>query len=409
MSDHWKSLADLLGAPGLSSSNKSDLPSSNPTPAQTHSAPTPVVNPVEESAAEPEPPTIVEQPVPKPRKRSSWEALANLFNISIDPEPKAAPVQPEPPREVPAPVSQPRAELFKADEPPAKNNALTEMFGEVPSQPHEQWGKPRRVVDDLGWDDDDAPVSRHADSETPAIAPRAFAPIDDDSDEELSGDEEPTRRSSRRRRRRRGRGGRDEAAGSDELIEKAESVSDSDFVVAWGDSSADDDSDLIVEVSDSEASEDDELPEARTRRRRRRRGGRRRGTEGERSDEVGSDSESAKSAQDPFSDIDLDEPYDGDARDESDSKDGDEPRRRRRRRTRSSGRTSSESGDAESDVASDLDDGEGVEAAADRHRNIPTWEDSLNSLIESNIENHRRNESRGGGPRGGGGRGRGRR
>jgi hypothetical protein len=46
------------------------------------------------------------------------------------------------------------------------------------------------------------------------------------------------------------------------------------------------------------------------------------------------------------------------------------------------------------------DDDEGDAAVGQQHRNIPTWSDSLESIIQANTENHKRNEGRGG-PRGG--------
>ena len=241
MSDHWKSLADLLGAPSLSSTPKSSEPIANkPAPAES----TPAPQPVEESVAPEEPVAVEPAPVPepvKPKKRSSWETLASLFNIGSQPQPEPpAPVAPPPP---PAPVaskpvppaaavppSQPTPELslFKPSAAVDKNPALTEMFGEASAKPHESWGKPRRMVNDVDWDDEDSP--RRADRDP--VDPRSkrnvettatFGEVDSDDaesddvddvgDVESSG-EEPLRRS--RRRRRRGRGGRggDEARGA---------------------------------------------------------------------------------------------------------------------------------------------------------------------------------------------------
>ena len=45
---------------------------------------------------------------------------------------------------------------------------------------------------------------------------------------------------------------------------------------------------------------------------------------------------------------------------------------------------------------------EGERAAETKHRNIPTWSDAVQGMVDANIENHRRNENRGsrGRPRG---------
>ena len=52
----------------------------------------------------------------------------------------------------------------------------------------------------------------------------------------------------------------------------------------------------------------------------------------------------------------------------------------------------------DSSLAAELeDDGTGT----NRHPKIPTWADSLEAIISANMENHRRNDHRGG-PRGGG-------
>ncbi len=179
MSDHWKSLADMLGAPSLSSTPKSSEPIANkPVPAESTSA----QQPVEESVAPDEPVVEAHAPVPepaKPKKRSSWEALASLFNIGSQPQPEPpAPVAPPPP---PAPVASkpappaaptpqtPELSLFKPSAAVDKNPALTEMFGEASAKPHESWGKPRRMVNDVDWDEDDSP--RRADRDP--IDPRS--------------------------------------------------------------------------------------------------------------------------------------------------------------------------------------------------------------------------------------------
>ena len=85
-------------------------------------------------------------------------------------------------------------------------------------------------------------------------------------------------------------------------------------------------------------------------------------------------------------------------------------RRRRggRKPVDSPARSLPEDEDAVEDEIDELsDDDEEGSSAGPKHRNIPTWSDSLESIIQANTENHKRNEGRGG-PRGGG-RSRGRR
>ena len=196
MGDHWKSLAQKLGAPGMD----------DPTTSLTESAATTesaafVREP--EHAREPEPASVeplaeIMTPAPepevideKPRKRSSWEALASMFNIQIDrtpsePAPTPAPVKPQapppaPPRERESrPAAQrekprfnePRREREPAREPVRErepesrlqvfqespesdaNPALESMFADVPRGDLDSWKKPPRVVDDIGWGDE---------------------------------------------------------------------------------------------------------------------------------------------------------------------------------------------------------------------------------------------------------------
>lgn len=487
MSDHWKSLADLLGAPGLSSSPKteptqSSQPAAAPqaiTPAQA-SAPAPEP-PVPEVA--PEPPTVTVEAEPtKPKKRSSWEALASLFNIGGgSSEPPAQAKAEPPPKPVPAPepaAPAPELSLFKPAPAEQPNTALTEMFGETSSKPHESWGKPRRMVNDVDWEDED-PVKPEPIPEVRSTKSLDFEE-EADVDSEAS-DEEPVRRS--RRRRRRGRGGRtgDETRSgevrSDET--RSDDVSEEEPIRAeeprreggrreggrrddsrrgdsrrgegrrsprrdddpsreaaksrteepesrWGRLVGDDEEDDLdlIEVeptSVEEVGEDDAAPAERRSRRRRRRRGRGRSSSDpavasdDSSDDVEEVNRGLLGAED---ETDSDDDVFGNPEVESDSSEasGDVKRRRRRKRGRGGKRTE----EPRDDVADEPIDGEAdgfdadlagdEESGGNKHRNIPTWEDSLASIIEANIENHRRNEGRGGGGhRGGGGRPRGRR
>jgi len=275
MADHWKTLANRLGTPGIDEPEVDEIKEEKLAPeAQSSATAAPYADRESKPAMEETPsgsastdrpasvPQTAEPPAApaKPAKRkSSWEALANLFNVSVDrsePEPVAAapepepaqpepfqpepiqsePFQPEPRRPKPAfgspaavTPTPPKKKLSIFDEPELDPNAaLDAMFGDAPreklSGEGSGWGKPKRVVDDLGWDDaDDQPKRAKAsrDDDRPADVINEDLEDDDElSDDEPSpsgsqdadeaGDDEPARRSRRRRRRgRRGRG-RDE-------------------------------------------------------------------------------------------------------------------------------------------------------------------------------------------------------
>jgi hypothetical protein len=424
MSDHWKSLADLLGAPGLAATPKPSIePASESTPAPA--AATPVVEhvqPAKPEVKQAEPPVAAEPA--KPKKRSSWETLANLFGIESRKEPEP---EPTPVAVTPLPAANPEISLFKPADTSPGNPALTEMFGTTSTTPHEQWGKPRKMVDDLGWDEDVPPPPRTSlRSEVSQV--REESPIEDEVESEDGTD--PVRRS--RRRRRRGRGGRDE--GSNEVGRRGfderpvlKDDSEGELEVFR---EVDDDWDNPPRISseDVEPVQEDVVSEDTERRPRRRRRPRGRGR-GERSgrevapvERLAEDESDLDSVnRDLLNDYDDEEASPDAIYDElpTDAMPVDEDgvrRRRRRKRNRGGKPERSQSDvpqleeddvDEQLEVDSDVDQEAGdEESSAHKHRNIPTWEDSLVSIIEANIENHRRNEGRGGGYRGGGGGGR---
>ncbi len=304
MADHWKTLANRLGTPGIdepevdenevdknevdqykdkSLASGTQSSSSIPTYSEFPSDNDPAskaskeVKPTEDalSSVEQAPHVPESQPAPaKPAKRkSSWEALASLFNVSIDrsePEPETASKpepQPEPrqsesrrtefkpesarsesasrhsktPVETSSVDTGSRKELSIFDEPDSDpNTALDVMFGDVPREKLRSegagWGKPKRVVDDLGWDEvDDQPIRDEDDSEDDE--PRAFSAENVESLEsgdEVSGDE-PLRKVRRRRRRgRRGRGRDDESnTAEDSLPDEAAEDDSPELPVSW--------------------------------------------------------------------------------------------------------------------------------------------------------------------------------
>ncbi len=318
MADHWKSIANKLGAPGVDEPEPetqeaettlegSELPESKPDEAAVDEA-----SPVSEEARSDEadsfasgrdafsplpaspksfseskpkalPETRVteskrEQPAPqpkreepapepvKPKRKSSWESLASMFNVKID-------------RSKPAEVEEPAAEavdqvaadesdeesplsIFSGDKGDT-NPALDAMFGDAPRESVDQRGSHPRVVDDLGWADEEPPPVTRSEEAT--------------SDE---GDEAP-RRGRRRRGRGRGRGrGRDEVA--DQNAAEGPDA-DADAGVRWSagePSESVDDWQEPESFTDSgdrddfESSSPDELSERRSSRRRRRGRGR---------------------------------------------------------------------------------------------------------------------------------------
>ena len=111
------------------------------------------------------------------------------------------------------------------------------------------------------------------------------------------------------------------------------------------------------------------------------------------------------------SDADAQEFRDPDAAGEDgDADSGRRPRRRRRRggkdreRTEGSGeRTKSRAGSAAAESAREANRNEGDEEAEEgiRHSKIPSWLETISSIVDSNIENHQRSQNTGrGGPRG---------
>ncbi len=498
MGDHWKSLAQKLGAPGMDDpSTSNDEAAAVSETAETTAPPaTPneeFVEPLSEvmtPAAEPE---VVDE---KPRKRSSWEALASMFNIQVDrtppPEP-AAPPKPAPTpvaparesrpaaqREKPrfneprrgrenAPESEPRLQVFQESSDSDTNPALESMFADVPRGDVDSWKKTPRVVDDISWDDD---VSSSVEKEIePEFISEAFSGDIDLPREDVA---ETSERPARRRRRRRGprRPEGTEAAPRSDRDTNRE-LDDVESVVP-GDDYAEPDS---FEADLSEAAEPvgSADPERRSSRRRRR--GRKRPSDDavgptrtddgelnaeraservgdrperlprtdrgsdrmdrpertserpersaerperserspdrgrgrrERSPEVGdrNPDRSAERTVDRSSDRSADRD-DAPRSDRGDRGDGrrdkrterSEPRGDRPPRVREERPLPPRSDIEEHDDADDLEDLDSHDSG-DKHRNIPSWADSLQAIIEGNMENHKRNDNRGGPPRG---------
>jgi hypothetical protein len=512
--------------------SNADRSSSKPPAAKSFSEPPPNVateakreaHRIMPDRTEPVAPPPATPPASPTKRKSSWESLANMFNIKVDrskPAVEAGPVeapQQQAPRrgssdELPSQPqgSQPQGSqlqgsqqpstptrptqdaprrgsaardnssrdsasrdnasrrkpdqhlsIFDDERPSESNPALKSMFGEPASTVSKDWGKPR-IVDDLEWDEveDSAAADK---SSYPAAEPAA----------EDESDEEPVRRGRRRRRGRRGRGdasdspavaARPGATGSDkparwgDIDEEMDAVASGDDVWAEPDSFefsardvlTDDDEtpaadDLDAELEVDDAASDGE-PDRRSSRRRRR--GRGRGRDRERTDST-EPSAADSSVKRPRTAARIDDERVGGFAPDIDEEDfvsdelpdalpkrtpvedGERGERSRRRRGRS-GADDAETGrggarlpregrsgrdaprapvaavaaeeddfepDSESMAAMEAED----EALGEsKHRNIPTWADSIQSLVAANMENRKRGDNRGtprGRPRG---------
>lgn len=346
--------------------------------------------------------------------------------------------------------------IFSGGEPSTEPNAaLRSMFGDVPQRTNENWGK-QRMVDDLGWDE----VEEKSASSTHSTA-QPSSQAEQPAGEEEVGDE-MVRRGRRRRRGRRGRGDSLDAPAATEgektshWIAAEEEVSGDDD--EWPEPDSFEADEAVARTSRSQRaiepevdSEIDELssegePLRRSSRRRRR--GRGRGRERETADgteAVSRDRQRPRvappaSIDDDDEDVvgfvpEVDEEDDfesdvprGTPRPKAAGDDELAPRGRRRRRGRGGSGRGEEEGNRETaparsrgprdsqrpaagrpieddDFEPDLEPVVGFEGEEDeldsggKHRNIPTWADSIESLVTANLENRKRGDNRGA-PRG---------
>lgn len=327
----------------------------------------------------------------KPKRKTSWDTLAGMFGLGSSAADDTESVDDgDEGLDADSTGEAPSAELslFDENESSDENSALEAMFPEASGDSKDSWASKRRVVNDVDWDDDDYPKSK--DAKEPVAQADAS-----ESTQELSfssGDKEDeesdTRSSKSRRRRGRGRGRRDQErdsrpsdnGGDDEWHaprddRESQNRSSSDSDIGWDEpESFEADSEDGVEV------------EAERRSNRRRKRGRNRRSEGDDRREEFADSEptgrSRRDADDRDEEDSRDDRYEArKKRGPSDERD-EEPRRRRRKRPDSRKSNSEEGADQD-------------ESAAPKHRNIPTWTDALDALVENNIENHKKVESRG--------------
>lgn len=485
MSDHWKSLADRLGAPSFEPSvrRSKELPSQPVAPPTAPSSP-PSVDDTKESREEPQRRAIKQQvtdssqsavvraaissqSVPeqvdqapatagepaKKKKRSNWERVANLFGLGPEPEPEPEPqVQPA---EVLEPLRPPResrqtraaspqtdaSSLEKKTRHPQResrssaaasddlglfdaaanrddtNPVLAEMFGSPPSNFTDAWEKPSRMVDDIGWDEPANDPWSVPDDDRDLVLETTSEIADDDQDDSDASDSEESPRRRSRRRRRRGKRVDGPAARSEDRSDSGTDMQDASHASNdEGDGPGDDVSSDDVFSGDLSSGE---MPERRSSRRSRFRRTERSGpshAEPRRSDRMEAEPRSIEEDEPELADEGAAPSGDFDSDSSGSASTG---RRRRRRRSRGSGRSDRlesqdqlpedrEGSEAVDELEElDLEDSPGEGREGNRsNRNIPTWEETLSVLVTANIENHRRNESRGSR---GGGRPRGRR
>lgn len=471
MGDHWKSLANKLGAPGMDAPiGEPAQPKETDKPTPRSAAPAPVEPPPPPPEPTPEP--VAEVPPDTGRKgkrKSSWDTLTSFFGIS-SPEPAPETISSAPAETdalgstftKPAPRESEPAPRSHAPTKPPKTSALEELFGDAPRQ-ELSWDKPApRMVDDVSdWDDEPIVEAPTLDDQADTFTP----PSEVEADEER----EPGRR---RRRRRRGRRDGERSDRSESDIDRPARAKDvapiDDEPEAW-------ESDLepsatndweepasfgVVDELDIDADVDPDapLPQRRSNRRRRRGRGRGERTEGAASPAADSASEfrepratreprepreprererGPREVREPRENrpdrpvrepIALSDELDVEARPERSRRERSSEGRERlsegREGRSSEGRERSSEGregrsgregrqrpareprreavapvdDIENQVDSSLAaELEGEAESGNRHPKIPTWADSLEAIISSNMENHRRSDHRGGG------------
>ncbi len=284
--DHWKELADEIGA------EVPEMPEAAPAP------------PPAPEAAEPSSPSKRAASPPPPPPEADWDALAADLGLEVEPAPSATPTPPV------------------ANEPQgAETPVMPERDKEIEPEPFDPlaaWDKPP-----------EAPSEQPATAEPEARDPLELPPAPDVSFQEFA-----------------------EEMASDE-------------------------SESMFESPDAEDAR--EVAERRQRRRRRR--GRR--GRGESSDEPRVEPERRAEVESRTEPTDEEEA----------------PPRRRRRRAR---RSSDDRADSAEKAAAEPVD-EAAEPAPKKHRNIPTWQEVIGSVIESNLGSRSRS-SRGDGRRRRGGR-----
>ena len=509
MGDHWKSLAQKLGAPGTDDPTTSTNESA-PVPEAAAPEATPnqeFVEPLAEVMTPAPEPEVVDT---KPRKRSSWESLASMFNIQIDRTPEPEPVAPPKPAAPVAPVvppresrpaahrekprfneprrerdAEPRLQVFQESRDSDNNPALESMFADAPRGDIDSWKKPARMVDDIGWGDDD-PVEPVKEVEPEFIAESFASDIDLPVEDAAEATERPSRRRRRRRGPRRPEGAADAAPRAERDLDDVEAIVPGDEYAEPESFEADlsetaepvgsadperrssrrrrrgrkrptddavgparqDDGELNAErASERTGDRPERLPRPdrdrpeRSERSDRERSGERGSERGERSPDRGAERGSDRGGDRPErssdrgrgrrseptevadrsverdadrgserSGYDRNEPAARPERGEGRSEgrgegrrdkrgERSEPRADRPPRVREDRPLPPRSDIEEHDEGDDLEDLDANDSG-DKHRNIPSWADSLQAIIEGNMENHKRNDNRGGPPRG---------
>lgn len=393
MSDHWNSLANLLGTPSLAPQKPKTDPAAPLAAEPAATSDQPVV---------PEPAAVEKaKPAEKSKLRSSWDAVANFFGMASQ-DSEAASVEPEAAPAPPTPRSQPKTDAGRAraanpSTPPAPvSKKKPSLWGGEESTTPEPAPEDRPIHASRSEESDDRePLRSRRDtprepkrrSEPPAKEDTASAPDRrshrrpprraQESTEEVRSGSNSERAPSRRTPTRESKPDRTHASRApsppSETRTPAEPRSSSrpsgfGAGIAPPNDRIEDDRDLFDEAPVDVEIFDDEAP-SKTR-----------------------DDQDASS-------------------EESRGEGSGEGRPRRRRRRGGRGRTREQADNLETERSSDArderepsDDAEDSaeeDARLTRHSKIPSWTETISVLVESNMLNHQRSQgSQRGTPRG---------
>ncbi len=428
MSDHWNSLANLLGTPSLAPQTKKQETSK---PRSMESPP------VDAPSPEPEGPKLKSKE--GSRLRSSWDAVTSFFGIQ-QPEPTTAPEPPaieeHKPHNAPPPkapeAKRPRRSMWdEADaleKPIAKPNETGEIvpFRESVDEAPVAFGEPRRPKKQPSQRRNPLPPEPESVHEETASSEIRSAPRHENSRrpprdrEDLASTENPERR-GRRHPPRRGTEPIEKEVESREIGDRESNESGEDTRSRRPRRQEENAGRERAErpprqdrdqrgrsrresgARDREDSpRDREKTEERTSARRidREIGDTKPGVRGERPSKsagfgAGLD-DSGFDELDTSRDMDESSSF-GSTSDREEMLDSDSTRKRRRKRTRGDSKTSGSSRNSARDEENERtrdEDREAVESIV-RHSKIPSWSDAIAGLVATNLENHQRVASRG--------------
>ncbi|MFK7737631.1 MAG: hypothetical protein AB8B50_16475 [Pirellulaceae bacterium] len=310
------------------------------------------------------------------------------------------------------PKAEPSLSIFDEDSTDDGNPALKEMFGEASGGFEDSWSSGAKVIDDVSWEaeeSDDVEGSGTEDADQPVSRGRSGSSRSDRDAKDDDG-ETKSERGGRRRRGRRGRG-----RGRDEQVEKRDEEVAGDEASRtdpWDKASVESSTDQWDEPESFAGGDNEEAEVQRRSNRRRRRGRNRGGEETAGAEEPSKELEARSSEPAEADDSAAEEEWPsreraprggsrgGARRGNRDSERGgrDEERGESTRRRRPRPEIADTDEGNQGRTRGDADDSEEDEETP-KHRNIPAWADALETLVSANIQNHKRNDSRGRGGR----------